>query len=138
MLFILSISFSRLKAAAGQQNSSDLSASWAAYFAQYSNLFNQTAAAHTPGAGISGYPGQSLMNAGSSPQVPQQAEQTVQSQAGVGVASAGAGTNVTAGAGQQDYSDQWIEFYLMNGRPDYAEQIIEMKKQQQAQKQQQQ
>lgn len=31
---------------------------------------------------------------------------------------------------QQDFSDQWIEYYIANGRPDYAEQIIQMKKQQ--------
>lgn len=33
----------------------------------------------------------------------------------------------------QDYTDQWIEFYLANGRPDYAEQMMQLKKQQQAQ-----
>lgn len=41
------------------------------------------------------------------------------------------------GQPQQDYTEQWIQFYLANGRPDYAEQIIEMKKQAQQQQQQQ-
>lgn len=111
--------------AAAQQNSADMSAAWAAYFAQYSTLFNQ--AGVQPGAGGLPYASQGLLGAGSQ-QVPSAADPALQHQAQATQAQPGQ---------QQDYTDQWIEFYLRNGRADYAEQIIEMKKQQQAQKQQQ-
>jgi anaerobic ribonucleoside-triphosphate reductase len=39
-----------------------------------------------------------------------------------------------SGGQSQDYSDQWIEYYIASGRPDYAEQIMQIKKQQQAHK----
>lgn len=98
----------------------DMSAAWAAYFAQYSNLFNQTGT--QPG----------LM--ASSAQIPSSQVSSAQVSS-TQVSSSQVSSGQTH---QQDYSDEWIEYYLKNGRADYAEQIIEMKKQQQAQKQQQQ
>lgn len=129
-----------------------MSAAWAAYYAQYSNLLNQ--AGGQPGAvgAAAGMPfaaaGQNLMGAASAAQQPQvtnphtpadshHSTQATQSQVDPSQAGATAPAVGGAASGQQDFSDQWIEFYLMNGRPDYAEQIMEMKKQQQAQKQQQ-
>lgn len=96
---------------AGQQTSADVSAAWAAYFAQYSSLYTQAGA--QPGIPAMPYAGQNILG---SQQVSDQ-QPTAQP------------TTVQPGGQQQDYSDQWIEFYMMNGRPDYAEQIIEMKKQ---------
>lgn len=103
-------------------------------------MFNQAGA--QPGATNLPYAGQNLMGAGAQPmpqldptlqqkQQQQPPQQQPPQQPQVQTPQQGAQP-------QQDYTDQWIEFYLMNGRPDYAEQIIEMKKQQQAQKQQQQ
>lgn len=118
-------------AAAGQQNSADMTAAWAAYFAQYSSMFNQAGA--QPAAAGMPYNGQSGVLGASAPVsapavVP--ASNSQQSQQSSADPNQG-------GQAQQDFSDQWIEYYLQNGRPDYAEQIIQMKKQQQAQKQQQ-
>lgn len=122
-------------AAAGQQNSADVSAAWAAYFAQYSNMFNQPGA--QPGAAGLPYANQNLLGAGGPQQVPGQTEQPLP-QAPPPPQQQAPAAPPGAGQPQQDYTDQWIEFYLMNGRPDYAEQIIEMKKQQQQQQKQQQ
>lgn len=117
--------------AAGQQTSAEVSAAWAAYFAQYSNLINQAGA--QPGATGMPYAGQNLMGASSTQQVPQP-EQPLQQQQQQPQQPQPPSQQVqpNQGAPQQDYTDQWIEFYIMNGRPDYAEQIIEMKKQQHA------
>lgn len=106
-----------------------MSAAWAAYFAQYSTLFNQAGAqtntAGIPYAGQTGLLGSAVASATNNPQVP-----TLDQQPQAPTVDANQGTQA-----QQDYSDQWIEYYIANGRPDYAEQIIQMKKQQQAQKQ---
>lgn len=129
---------------AGQQNSADMNAAWQAYFAQYSTMFNQAGgapgAAAAMGAGAPAMPyGQQLlasadgMAAAAAAADPMMAaQQHMQQQQAQQMAGAGA-----AGQ-QQDYTDQWIEFYMMSGRPDYAEQVIEMKKQAQKQQQQQQ
>ena len=119
--------------AAGQQNSADMTAAWAAYFAQYSTLFNQAGAQPGSAAGMP-FAGQSNMmgapavvptsNSQLMPQLDSQQQQP-------------AAADNQGGQAQQDFSDQWIEYYLANGRPDYAEQIIQLKKQQQGQKQQQ-
>lgn len=130
--------------AVGQQSSADMSAAWAAYFAQYSSLFSQTGAQQ----GTPQVPqlDQSQLQTQLQPQVPQpqipqpqmpqqqQPHQPHQQQQQPSQLSHLAGSTTTQP--QQDYTDQWIEFYLANGRPDYAEQIIEMKKQQQQQQQQ--
>lgn len=115
-----------------------MSAAWAAYFAQYSNLFNQTGA--QPGVTGSPYAGQNLIGATGTQPVPQ-ADQSLhqQTQQQPQQPSQTQVSSTQSGQARPDYSDQWIEYYLKNGRPDYAEQIIEMKKQQQqqqAQKQQ--
>jgi hypothetical protein len=113
-----------------------MTAAWAAYFAQYSTLFNQTGA--QPGTPTMPYPTQPSLLGSTAPvtaqataapaavgsqSVPQMDPQTQQASADVG----------SSGGQTQDYSDQWIEFYIASGRPDYAEQIIQMKKQQQQQ-----
>lgn len=121
--------------AAGQQSSADVSAAWAAYYAQYSNMMTQAG----PQLGSAGLPyaGQSLLGAAGTQQASQPDQQPQQPQAQAQAQSMpGAQQPQQDGQPQQDYTDQWIEFYLMHGRPDYAEHIIEMKKQQQqAQKQ---
>lgn len=116
-------------AGAGQQNSADISAAWAAYYTQYATLFNQTGAQpSTPGMP---YPGQPSMLGSTAPvatsaatpaavsgqSVPHPDPQPQQPPADSGA------------SGGPDYSEQWIEYYMANGRPDYAEQIIQMKKQ---------
>lgn len=116
--------------AAGQQ-SADVSAAWAAYFAQYSNLFSQTGA--QPGTASSPYAGQNLIGAANAQPVPQ-ADQSIHQQSQPQSQQSSQPQVSSTQSGQQpDYSDQWIEYYLKNGRPDYAEQIIEMKKRQQQQ-----
>lgn len=100
-------------AVAGQQNSADMSAAWAAYFAQYSNLYNQAGA--QPGAAATLTQPQPLQP----PQPPQPSQQ--QGEPGAPQA-----------AQQQDYTEQWVEYYILNGRPDFAETLIQMKKQQQS------
>uniref|UniRef100_A0A6G1S893 Far upstream element-binding protein 1 n=1 Tax=Aceria tosichella TaxID=561515 RepID=A0A6G1S893_9ACAR len=122
-------------AASGQQNSADMTAAWAAYFAQYSTLFNQTGAQpSTPGMP---YPGQpSLLSSTAPVSAPAAAPTTVSSQSVPQMDPQQPQQQPSADSGAsggQDYSDQWIEFYIANGRPDYAEQIIQMKKQQQQQ-----
>jgi len=94
-----------------------MSAAWAAYVAQYSNLLNQ-AGAQPAGANLP-HAGQNIIESANIPQVTQLDQQQPATQQPV-----------------QDYTEQWIEYYIMNGRPDYAEQIIELKKQQQAQQKQ--
>ena len=122
-------------AAAGQQNSADMTAAWAAYFAQYSSMLNQ--ATPQPGIPYGGQPGIHGAPAAAAPAgVPSsnnQAMPQLDSQQPPAAVDPGPG-----GSAQADFSDQWIEYYIQNGRPDYAEQIMQMKKQQQAQKQQQQ
>lgn len=122
-------------AAAGQQNSADMTAAWAAYFAQYSSMLNQTGA--QPGMPYAGQPNiLGVPGVGGPAAVPtsnSQAMPQLNPQQPPAAVDPGQG-----GQAQADYSDQWIEYYLQNGRPDYAEQIMQMKKQQQAPKPQQQ
>lgn len=123
--------------AAGQQNSADMTAAWAAYFAQYSTLFNQAGAQPGAAAGMP-FAGQSSLLGASSLSAPAAAP-TSNSQLlpQLDTQQQPAAADSQGGQAQQDFSDQWIEYYLANGRPDYAEQIIQLKKQQQGQKQQQ-
>lgn len=88
------------------QANSDNSIAWSAYMAQYNAFISQGAA--------------NVTQAGTMP--------ALQSEQPQGVAAPPA-----AVAGQKDYTDDWIEYYMANGRPDYAQQLIEMKKQQQQQ-----
>lgn len=123
-------------ATSGPQSSAEVTAAWAAYMAQYSNhMFNQpTGAAASPG-GLPGYPsGQAATGLGSmgvqaapaqAPMMTQQPSQIPQTP------QAPTATTAVSGQSAPDYSNQWIEFYIAMGRPDYAQQVVELKKKQQ-------
>lgn len=128
-----------------------MTAAWAAYMAQYSSMFNQHGAQPNVQAAASipyGAPGQpNLLGSATAPtatsatptmmpQIAASAVPTATSQLPGQPLPAGGDPSqqVSSGGGSnqsQDYTDQWIEFYLANGRPDYAEQMIQLKKQQQ-------
>lgn len=131
-----------------------MTAAWAAYMAQYSSMFNQPGAQPNAGggaptaaaamaygaapAGMMGAPAATTTpmlptmapNASGQQQAPLAVDPSQQQQANMG--GGGGGAPVAGANPSQDYTDQWIEFYLANGRPDYAEQMIQLRKQQQA------
>lgn len=85
---------------------SGMHAAWAAYDAQYAaSLLNQTAA----------YAGQELLPTSTSQQMPLEEPPH-------------GASNAAVEQPKPDYSDAWIQYYIANGRLDYAEQVVEMKK----------
>lgn len=121
----LPTAFPNSAAAAGQQQgSADFQAAWAAYFAQYSSVYGTAGAAQASAAAGLPYTGQNIIAPTTGQQLPQEDQ------------SHGTQGSSLAQQPQQDYSEQWIQYYIASGRPDYAEQIVELRKQQQALRQQ--
>jgi len=128
-----------------------MTAAWAAYMAQYSSMYSQTGAQANPQAAVGMAYGtaagqanlirastNAAPNSSAPTMIPQMASNSsLSAQAGQPLQPTGADTSQQQTSGDstnsQDYTDQWIEFYIANGRPDYAEQMIQLKKQQQQQ-----
>lgn len=112
-----------------------MTTAWAAYFAQF-NMLNQGAQPAAAGMSYGGQPGL-LGPAGGPAAATQQMPHMNQQAPAAPATTADMSQQAVAGAGgQPDYSDQWIAYYRANGCENYAQAVIEMKKQAQQQQQQ--